>query len=200
MAGVAGRSRVVTRADAPAPGWYPDPSQPARLRWWDGTDWTDHRRVGPATLSLDHMPGAGTERSTSEQGSRGGSSSGALGMATATGLRSGLKTEARRQSSGASSGDAPFTKNDAKAMVNDLKRSTRGELERATNQLTKQASDLRSQLEPLITEYGTKALRWVRRIGVILAVLYVAYLIISAQVQTSLVEWVGDRLDALLSE
>src|SRR5438045_7965032 len=24
------------------PGWYPDPWQPARRRWWDGTAWTDH--------------------------------------------------------------------------------------------------------------------------------------------------------------
>src|SRR4051812_10818 len=24
------------------PGWYPDPWQPARRRWWDGTTWGDH--------------------------------------------------------------------------------------------------------------------------------------------------------------
>jgi hypothetical protein len=24
------------------PGWYPDPWQPARRRWWDGTSWGDH--------------------------------------------------------------------------------------------------------------------------------------------------------------
>lgn len=24
------------------PGWYPDPSGQARLRWWDGRAWTDH--------------------------------------------------------------------------------------------------------------------------------------------------------------
>jgi Domain of unknown function (DUF4190)/Protein of unknown function (DUF2510) len=27
---------------APGPGWYPDPAQPDRLRYWDGLDWTDH--------------------------------------------------------------------------------------------------------------------------------------------------------------
>lgn len=30
----------------PAPGppanWYPDPWDPAALRWWDGTQWTAH--------------------------------------------------------------------------------------------------------------------------------------------------------------
>lgn len=29
-------------ADEPQAGWYPDPSgDPTRLRWWDGTQWTD---------------------------------------------------------------------------------------------------------------------------------------------------------------
>lgn len=23
-------------------GWYPDPANPASLRWWDGSQWTDH--------------------------------------------------------------------------------------------------------------------------------------------------------------
>ena len=31
----------VTTAVAP-PGWYPDPTDPARIRWWDGTAWTFH--------------------------------------------------------------------------------------------------------------------------------------------------------------
>ncbi|MCP9622161.1 DUF2510 domain-containing protein [Nocardia otitidiscaviarum] len=26
----------------PPPGWYPDPSGIARLRWWDGVRWTEH--------------------------------------------------------------------------------------------------------------------------------------------------------------
>lgn len=34
----------------PPRGWYPDPADPARLRWWDGIAWTDDRaaRVPPA--------------------------------------------------------------------------------------------------------------------------------------------------------
>jgi hypothetical protein len=25
------------------PGWYPDPSQPGAMRWWDGTQWSEHQ-------------------------------------------------------------------------------------------------------------------------------------------------------------
>jgi hypothetical protein len=39
-------------ADAPRAGWYPDPRGTARLRWWDGTDWTDTFRPPPTVGEL----------------------------------------------------------------------------------------------------------------------------------------------------
>ena len=33
--------------DAPPAGWYPDPEGTARLRFWEGTDWTDRYRAKP---------------------------------------------------------------------------------------------------------------------------------------------------------
>lgn len=39
-----------------APGWYPDPYQPSRLRYWDGSQWTDHYHQGGSDGSL---PGIG---------------------------------------------------------------------------------------------------------------------------------------------
>jgi hypothetical protein len=32
----------------PPPGWHPDPSDPTRLRWWDGTRWTGYDADGGA--------------------------------------------------------------------------------------------------------------------------------------------------------
>lgn len=39
--------------DAPLSGWYPDPVGGSRLRWWDGTDWTDDRRAPPTPSEFD---------------------------------------------------------------------------------------------------------------------------------------------------
>lgn len=39
-------------SDGPAPGWYPDPSQPQTQRYWDGSDWTEQRApAAPAKKS-----------------------------------------------------------------------------------------------------------------------------------------------------
>ncbi|WP_029137148.1 phospholipid scramblase-related protein [Nakamurella lactea] len=45
-------------------GWYPDPApgqagEPAMLRWWDGTSWTDHRRPAQDAAPAP-APAAGT--------------------------------------------------------------------------------------------------------------------------------------------
>ncbi|UVJ38717.1 DUF2510 domain-containing protein [Arthrobacter sp. CJ23] len=36
-----------TNGSTTPPGWYPDPSDPRQMRWWDGARWTAH--LAPAT-------------------------------------------------------------------------------------------------------------------------------------------------------
>ncbi|MEY2958386.1 MAG: hypothetical protein RLZZ01_954 [Actinomycetota bacterium] len=45
--------------DAPRAGWYPDPEGTARLRFWEGTDWTDRYRARPVSSSDDAPPAVG---------------------------------------------------------------------------------------------------------------------------------------------
>jgi hypothetical protein len=36
-----------------APGWFPDPSNPAFLRWWDGNAWTNHTTPVPVEAAAE---------------------------------------------------------------------------------------------------------------------------------------------------
>ena len=45
----------------PAAGWYPDPADSSRIRWWDGQTWTQHVAVAdggttPATPQTAPAP------------------------------------------------------------------------------------------------------------------------------------------------
>ena len=43
----------------PPPNWYPDPADTSQLRWWDGTQWTEHRHALPdATVPGNESPAA----------------------------------------------------------------------------------------------------------------------------------------------
>jgi hypothetical protein len=51
---LARRSAVLAMAGFPPPppaGWYPDPSAPGAMRWWDGTQWTAHQSAPPPATS-----------------------------------------------------------------------------------------------------------------------------------------------------
>lgn len=98
---------------------------------------------------------------------------------------------ARRATSG-------VARQDATALVGEIRRATRAELDRATSRLTEQAGDLRAQLEPLIRDYGRKAARWARRVAVVAVVLYLLYVVVTAQLQTNVLEWLSEQIDKVL--
>jgi uncharacterized protein YxjI len=43
-------------SQAPAPGWYADPTGQAAHRWWDGQQWTDHVSSGGAQAAAPQAP------------------------------------------------------------------------------------------------------------------------------------------------
>lgn len=57
------------QSGVPAANWYPDPHQPGVLRWWDGSQWTDHTSPAPGTTA---PPAAsGTQQPQHAQGPQG---------------------------------------------------------------------------------------------------------------------------------
>jgi hypothetical protein len=40
-------------AEAIPQGWYPDPLEPADVRWWTGQEWTHHVQPRPAASALE---------------------------------------------------------------------------------------------------------------------------------------------------
>ena len=40
-------------SDQPEAGWYDDPDVPGGLRWWDGTQWSDHREPPAGSTGSD---------------------------------------------------------------------------------------------------------------------------------------------------
>jgi hypothetical protein len=67
----------VTEQSSPEPGWYPDPSGSANLRWWNGVSWSDSTHPLPGAPAASAPPPAyptifgDEEQHTAAPGSRG---------------------------------------------------------------------------------------------------------------------------------
>lgn len=156
--------------DAPPAGWYPDPEGAARLRWWDGTDWSGHFRPRPSqyelemyAATLDHQRQA-TARST----------------ATPAAVRTSVGADTREA-------------------VEQVRQVARSEADRASEMVAEQLRAARRELQPLITSYTSKLRRWLRIAIAIGVVLVVAWIVWQVFIQVSLLEWIGDRIDAVTS-
>jgi hypothetical protein len=167
----------VRRADAPPAGWYPDPTSRTGLRWWDGLDWTDHRRPRPTSFmdeAMDQVTAA-AER--------------AAGAAT----DGPLKSEVRRAAP-----PAPRSGPDRTEVMAEVRAVAREEVDRAVDRLSDQARNLTGRVEPLLAQYGDRAMRWIRNLGIIAIALVVLWMVLQTFAQTSLMGWLGERVDNLV--
>lgn len=161
-------------ADAPPPGWYPDPESRTSLRWWDGYDWSDIRRAPPSEAEL---LAAEQLREFFENNEM-----------TASG----------RQVVSRSAG--VLTRQDSAQLVEEVRMAARQEIDRAAQEFSSRATTAVRRVSPLISEYTNKLTKWIRRAVIISIVLLAAYFVFQTIAQKSFLDWVGDRIDTITEE
>jgi Protein of unknown function (DUF2510) len=152
-------------ADAPKAGWYPDPGGGSRLRWWDGSDWSDRWRAPPTSGVLRYQQEHAAEliKAASDPGSY--SSMGSL------------------------------NRQDSEAIINQVRLAARAEAERAAAMFGAQARSATQNIVPLISQYTSRITRWFRIASVIAIVLLLGWLAFQIFAQVSMFQWIGDRID-----
>ena len=156
-------------ADAPKPGWYPDPRGGTRLRWWDGSDWTDHYRVRPTAYE-------------------------AAGQAVGT-TASAAQTMANRLPDAVVS--AGSLRRDTTEIISEVRKVARDEVERAADIFSARARAAVRDIQPLVTQYSMKFMRPFKIASVILVIALVGWVVFQFIVQQSFYDWIGDRIDNL---
>lgn len=69
-----------TQTGQPAQGWYPDPNDASRLRWWDGTAWTDHTHGGEGAGVEQAQPAAQAQTAAAQAAPAAASTTGPGGI------------------------------------------------------------------------------------------------------------------------
>jgi hypothetical protein len=162
------------RTDAPRAGWYPDPENRMRLRYWDGLDWTEARRSPPSQAELLMY----------EQ-------------------QEAMAQERQRVTSAAASASASASRierADSQQIVDDVRRAARGEVDRAADLFAQRARQMQRDIVPLVSNYTNRLIRWIRFAAIVAVVLLVAYFVFQVVAQASLFEWIGDRIDNLTND
>lgn len=164
------------KVDAPRAGWYPDPRQRARLRWWDGDDWSDIWRAPPSEAELI---AAEQNREFYEN-------------------QKDLVAVAREQAQMANRG--AMGRQDVEQVIAEVRSVARAEVDRAAQEFSARATNAMRSITPLVSEYTSTLLRWIKRAIIIAIVLLVAYFVFQVVVQASFFEWLGDRIDNLTDD
>ena len=163
------------KVDAPPAGWYPDPQHRQRLRWWDGLDWTDIRRAPPSDAELL----AAEENAAFFESNE---------LVASARARAGMAPPPP---------GSPMSRQDVEQVIAEVRNVARSEVDRAAQDFSSRATTAMRSATPLISDYASQLLRWVRRAVIIAIVLLVAYFLFQVVAQASFLEWLGDRIDSL---
>ncbi len=93
-----------------------------------------------------------------------------------------------------------YNRQDAQAIIDEVRTVARQELDRAANDFSARATTAVRSVTPLISEYTSKALRWVKFALGLATFLFIAWLLFQAIASQSFFDWVGDRIDNLTDQ
>lgn len=158
-------------ADAPRAGWYPDPENATRLRWWDGLDWTDIRRAPPSDIELLRQE----QQSLDVQS-----------------IQESIQSSATAQRT--------MARTDSQQIITEVRQAARDEVNRAADLFSQRTQAAVRSVTPLVTEYSNRLIRWIKFAAVVATVLLVAWFVFQVVAQASFFEWLGDRIDELFDD
>jgi len=93
-----------------------------------------------------------------------------------------------------------YNRQDAQAIIDEVRTVARQELDRAANDFSARATTAVRSFTPLVSEYTSKVLRYVKLALGVVTFLFIAWLVFQAIASQSLFDWVGDRIDNLTEE
>ncbi len=84
---------------------------------------------------------------------------------------------------------------DVERVIAQVREAARAEVDRAADLFSARARLAGSEFAPLISQYTSNALRWVKILLVIVTIAIVAWFVFQAVAQATFFEWLGDRID-----